>query len=157
MPLKIFQPELAFGVLDPIVLIVRQFSYSTRPFVNHCARLIFTFLVFFAVIVSCAAQSDFRDQLKRSSFKIAYESYVDNNWEIFVINADGSGAVNVTHTPDLQEHYPQISPDGTKICFSADEGEGRDAVRSIWIMDTDGKHRKKLVDHAREQFWRPDG
>jgi Tol biopolymer transport system component len=119
--------------------------------------LVFTFLVFFAAIMSCAAQGDFRDQLKRSSFKIAYESYVDNNWEIFVMNADGSGAVNVTHTPNLHEHYPQISPDGTKICFSADEGEGRDAVRSLWVMDTDGKNRKKLVDHAREQFWRPDG
>jgi Tol biopolymer transport system component len=29
-------------------------------------------------------------------------------------------------------------------------------VRSLWVMDINGKNRKKLVDHAREPFWRPD-
>jgi TolB protein len=97
-----------------------------------------------------------REQLQETPFKIAHESYVNDNWEIFVMNADGSHPVNLTHTPKLHEHYPQISPDGTKICFSVDEGEGRDAVRSLCVMDIDGKHRKKLIDHAREPFWSPD-
>lgn len=105
----------------------------------------------------CGAQSSFLDQLKSTSFKIANECYVDHNWEIFVMNADGSNPLNLTHTPDIHEHYPQISPDGSKLCFSVDEGEGRDAVRSLWVMDLEGKHRRKLVDHAREPFWRPDG
>jgi Tol biopolymer transport system component len=38
-----------------------------------------------------------------------------------------------------------------------DEGEGREAVRSLWLMDIDGSHRRKLTDHAREPFWRHDG
>ena len=38
-----------------------------------------------------------------------------------------------------------------------DDGEGREAVRSLYVMDIDGKHRRKLVDHAREPFWSPDG
>ena len=95
-------------------------------------------------------------QLKRLPFKIAYECYVNDNWEIFVMNADGSKPVNLTRTPKQHEHYPQVSPDGTKICFSVDEGEGRDAIRSLWVMDVNGKHRQKLVDHAREPFWSPD-
>jgi TolB protein len=95
--------------------------------------------------------------LKDSTFKIAHECYVDNNWEIFVMNADGSNPVNLTHTPDSDEHYPQVSPDGSKLCYSVDQGEGRDAVRSLWVMDIDGHHRHKLADHAREPFWRPDG
>ena len=37
-----------------------------------------------------------RDQLKKERAKIAYETYVDNNWEIFVMNADGSAQVNLT-------------------------------------------------------------
>ena len=49
-----------------------------------------------------------------------------------------------------------MSPDGTKICFSIDQGEGREAVRSLWVMDTDGKKRKKLVESAREPVWSPD-
>ncbi len=101
-------------------------------------------------------QRPFRERLKELPFKIAFESYVDNNWEIFVMNADGSQPVNLTKTPNVNEHYPQISPDGRKICFSVDEGEGRDAVRSLWVMNINGKNRKKLADHAREPFWSPD-
>jgi len=102
------------------------------------------------------AQTTFRETLKKLPFKIAYESYVDNNWEILAINADGSGLVNLTQSSQVHEHYPQASPDGTKICFSVDSGEGRNAIRSLWIMDSDGKNRKKLVDYAREPFWSPD-
>jgi dipeptidyl aminopeptidase/acylaminoacyl peptidase len=98
-----------------------------------------------------------RERLQESPFKIAYESYVDGNWEIFVMNSDGSHPVNLTKTPDLNEHYPQMSPDGTRLCFVADKGEGRDAIRSLYVMDVDGRHRKKIADYAREPFWSPDG
>ena len=97
-----------------------------------------------------------RQRLRETSFKIAYETYVNDNWEIFAMDADGTHSVNLTQTPSVHEHFPQASPDGKKICFVADEGEGRDAIRSLWVMDTDGRHRKKLVDHAREPFWSPD-
>src|SRR5580658_5705799 len=76
-----------------------------------------------------------RERLKAEPFKIAWEAYVNGNSEIFVVNADGSGAVNLTNTPGEQEHYPQISPDGKKICYTIDSGEGREAVRSLWLMD----------------------
>ena len=98
-----------------------------------------------------------RERLKALPFKIAYESYIDGNWEIFVMNPDGSDAVNLTKTPDLNEHYPQVFPDGTKMCFVADKGEGREAVRSLYVMDIDGRNRKKIADYAREPFWSPDG
>jgi Tol biopolymer transport system component len=97
------------------------------------------------------------DRLKATPFKIAYESYVDGNSDIFLMNADGSGKVNLTHTPNVNEHYPQVSPDGTRVCFNVDEGEGRDAVRSLWVMNIDGSGRRKIADHAREPFWSPDG
>src|SRR6266566_4684558 len=84
--------------------------------------------------------------LKSMSAKIAWECYENGNWEIFVMNADGSKQVNLTNTPDQNEHYPQVSPDGTKISFTADAGEGRDTVRSLWVMDINGKHRKKIAD-----------
>ena len=116
-------------------------------------------LVFTLVLIAGTvtyAQAPLRERLKNSSFKIACETYVNDNWEIFVMNADGSEPVNLTNTPKEHEHYPQASPDGTKLCFSVDEGEGREAVRSLWVMDFDGRHRRKLTDHAREPFWSPD-
>jgi Tol biopolymer transport system component len=97
------------------------------------------------------------DRLKSEPFKIAYESYVDDHSDIFVMNADGSNAVNLTHKAGEQHHYPQISPDGMKICYTVDVGEGRDAVRSLWLMNADGTDQKKIADYAREPFWSPDG
>jgi len=109
-----------------------------------------------ALVTAAQAQTALRDRLQALPYKIAYECYVNGNWEIFVMNADGSDPVNLTQTPAVHEHYPQISPDATKICYAVDEGEGREAVRSLWVMDIDGQHRRKLADHAREAFWRPD-
>ena len=103
-----------------------------------------------------AGPSPLREQLKALPFKIAYESYVDGNSDIFVMNADGSNPVNLTRTPDMNEHYPQISPDGARMCFVADKGEGRDTIRSVYVMDVDGNNRKKIADYAREPFWSPD-
>ena len=103
------------------------------------------------------AQLPLGERLKSLPFKLAYETYTSDNWEIFVMNADGSSPVNLTHTPKEHEHYPQVSPDGTRICFSVDAGEGRDTIRSLYVMDVDGSNRKRLVDHAREPFWSPDG
>src|SRR5215510_10183263 len=63
-------------------------------------------------------QAPFREKLSHLPFKVAFETYTNSNWEIFVMNADGSNPVNLTQTPTQQEHYPQVSPDGSRICFS---------------------------------------
>ena len=64
------------------------------------------------------------ERLKTLPFKIAWECHVDGNWEIFVMNADGSQPVNLTRTPKVHEHYPQVSPDATKICYHGRLGRG---------------------------------
>ncbi len=136
---------------------------TPSPVAIHCdaarfavALPLVTAALFLATSLSAPAQTPLRDRLQASPYRIAYECYVDDNWEIFVMNADGSKPVNLTNTPKEHEHYPQVSPDGTMICFSVDVGEGRDAVRSLYVMDSDGRHRKKLAENAREPFWRPD-
>jgi hypothetical protein len=126
------------------------------------SRLLGTLLLCAAVFLLCSQgrgdeSAPLRQQLSQTPFKIAWEAYVDGNSDIFVMNADGSGAVNLTHSPGINEHYPQVSPDGTRICFNVDAGEGRDAVRSLWAMNIDGSNRKKIADRAREPFWSPDG
>jgi Tol biopolymer transport system component len=98
-----------------------------------------------------------RQVLSELPFQIAYESYVSNNWEIFVSAPDGRKTVNLTRTPATHEHYPRVSPDGSKICFLVDASKDRQTIRSLWVMDRDGRNRQKLVDHAREPFWCPNG
>ncbi len=94
-------------------------------------------------------------------FKIIYETYREThgreNWELFLMNADGSHTANLTRTPDVDEMYPHASPDGTKVCFVADEITAKSKVRSVYCMNIDGTGRVKVADHAREPCWSPDG
>lgn len=62
--------------------------------------------------------------------KIAFVSETDGNFEIYVINADGSGLTNVTNHPAdepmerLDETGFEWSPDGSRIVFTSDRDDG---------------------------------
>lgn len=103
------------------------------------------------------ASKDLLDELKGYPHKIVHESFRDGNWDLYLMNADGSDPVNLTRTPDIDELYPKVSPDGRKICFQADEGKEEAKVRRLYIMDIDGSHRIKIADDAREPCWSADG
>jgi len=99
--------------------------------------------------------------LKGVPFQIVYESLRQTdgkeNWELILINADGSNPVNLTKTPDVSEIYPHASPDGTKICFEANEGTNRrNMVRNLYYMNLDGTNRVKFAENARQACWGPD-
>jgi Tol biopolymer transport system component len=95
--------------------------------------------------------------LSKIPFKLVHETYRETegrkNWEIFMRNADGSNPVNLTHTPDVDEMYPHVSPDGTKISFVVDAGLGRNRVRHVYYMNIDGSDRVHVAEHAREPCW----
>jgi Tol biopolymer transport system component len=100
---------------------------------------------------------DLLAELKSYPHKIVYESNREGNFDLYLCNADGSHPVNLTHTPDVDEVYPKPSPDGSKICFVADEGKGAAKVRNIYYMKSDGTGRVKVADNGREPCWSPDG
>jgi Tol biopolymer transport system component len=95
--------------------------------------------------------------LQSIPFKIIYETYRETdgkeNWELYTMKADGSEAVNLTNTPNLDEMYPHVSPDGRKILFVTDEGKGRNRVRHVYYMNVDGTNRVHVAAHAREPCW----
>ena len=95
--------------------------------------------------------------LKTLPYRIVYETFADNSWELFSVKADGSDPVNLTKTPDANELYPHVSPDGTKVCFVVDEGSPRPRMRSVYYMNMDGTGRTKVADNAREACWNGDG
>jgi len=96
-------------------------------------------------------------ELKSVKHKLVTESNRDGHWDLWVMNADGSNAVNLTKTPDVDELYPKVSPDGTKIVFVCDEGKGEEKVRNLYVMDADGTKRTKIADNSREPCWSGDG
>jgi TolB protein len=95
-------------------------------------------------------------ELKSYRHKIVFETRRDGNWEIYIMNADGSHPVNLTRTEDADEVYPKASPDGTKLCFVVDEGKGASKARNLYLMNLDGTGRVKIMDNAREPCWSAD-
>jgi Tol biopolymer transport system component len=57
--------------------------------------------------------------------KIAFTSNRDGNYEIYVMNADGSEPQNLTNNP-AQDNYATWSPDGKKIAFVSNRIGGHD-------------------------------
>ena len=96
-------------------------------------------------------------ELKSCPFKIICESYRDNNWELVVMDVDGSHLTNLTNTPAVDEMYPHVSPDGTKVVFMTESGEGKNRTREVYFMNMDGTGRTKVSEDGRQPFWRPDG
>jgi hypothetical protein len=100
-------------------------------------------------------------KLEEIPFSIVYESYRATNgrenWELYLINADGSNPVNLTCTADIDEMYPHASPDGDKVSFVADEIVNGQKVRNVYYMNIDGTGRTKVADNARQGCWSPDG
>jgi Tol biopolymer transport system component len=95
-------------------------------------------------------------------YRIVYESYRETdgreNWEICLIDADGSGFINLTNTPEIDEMYPHASPDGSQICFEAVEGTDKESKsRNVYIMNIDGTDRMQIAENANQPCWSPDG
>ena len=113
-------------------------------------------LVHLAMLIPLVA-AELREELKSVPCKIVFESYRDNNWELCQVNADGSGLANLTRTPGIHEMYPQVSPDGSRIAFVVDEGEGTNKVRNVYEMNYGGAGRTLVARNARYPFWNPRG
>lgn len=92
------------------------------------------------------------------------------SWDIYVINADGSGLRNLTNTPGIHEYTPSWSPNGKFIAFSGGtpttkpRSNGNGTVTSvdttnIFVMNSDGSNMVQLTDDSSNfrPEWSPDG
>ena len=68
-----------------------------------------------------------------STAQIAFCSNRDGNFEIYVMNTDGSNPVRLTNDP-AQDVTPAWSPDRTKIAF----GSTRTGNTDVYVMNADG-------------------
>jgi Tol biopolymer transport system component len=115
----------------------------------------FVFLLFPMIMLCLGAEKEL--DLSNIKYKIVYESYSNNNWDIYIINADGSNKKNITNTPNIHEMYPKVSPNGKKIAFVVDTGEERNRGRDLYLMNIDGSNRRLIAQHGRQPCWSPDG
>jgi len=77
-------------------------------------------------------------------------------WELYVMKPDGSEQVQITKggTP----FYTRFSPDGKRVLYADGTTDER---RGIWVVDSDGKNRRKVLSvldgYQWSACWSPDG
>lgn len=71
--------------------------------------------------------------------KIAFMSRRDGNWEIYVVNIDGSGVQRLTDHP-AEDGLPTWSPDGKLLAFVSSRDEGW----AVWAISADGGSPRRL-------------
>jgi len=101
---------------------------------------------------------DDHPQFSPDSRRIAFTSNRanENNWDIYTMNANGSGVTRLTAVNGLDSE-PQFSPDGTKIAFATERFNGK---LDIAVMDANGANVRRITTNTQEDIepaWRPDG
>lgn len=79
-------------------------------------------------------------------------------YDLFQVDVDGSGLVNLTQTPDRSEVYPSWSPDGTQLAISI--GHPDPGVQGLYLIDPRGELREPRIvptEYAIDPAWSPDG
>ena len=92
--------------------------------------------------------------------QIAFVSNRDDNSEIYVMNADGSGLVNVSQSAGLDSDPIAWSPDGSRLAFFS----FRDGRAQVLAVNSDGSGLTivaspsgSTVSRVDQIMWSPDG
>ena len=126
-----------------------QNCFMNRPgFVGIAA------VVTLASVLSCATNTGSPPRLVAGKDeRIAFDSRRDGNFEIYVMNADGTDQRRLTHTPGGKESWlPAWSPDRRRISFSSN----RDGNWQLYVMNTDGSNVARLTNTAGKYNWNTD-
>ena len=91
-----------------------------------------------------------------SSEKIVFASNRDGNWEIYMMNPDGTRQERLTYDRAV-DCDPVISPTGDQILFNSN----RRGTRDLYLMDVDGRNVRPLFGfteaYRTHPAWSPNG
>lgn len=136
----------AYGPVDTdtIVFVVDGDIYRMAP--DGSARTRLTF-----------GQTGIDPSLSPDGSKIAFASYRDGNWEIYVMNVNGSDQTRLTFRPEWGDGSPAWSPDGSKIAFASSDPVVPWEPASVFVMEADGSNITPLDAYGGRMSWSPDG
>jgi Tol biopolymer transport system component len=118
-------------------------------------------LLLVSVLAGCAGGSSSIEQLSSSEPRpgIVFTSDRSGNWDLYIVQPDGSGLAQLTDHPSLDAD-PHFSPDGAQIVFRS----RRDGSSDIFVMGADGSNPVNLINDPEDSFddefaprWNPDG
>ena len=128
------------------------------PFPHRVGSIVFALALWPAA--AAAQPADAHPGLKKAladvPHRIIFESKHDGDYDLYVMNADGSARKNITNTDGVDEINAKASPDGRHIAFVRDSTEDGRRVRDVYVMGADGSAPRKIADDARDPCWSPD-
>ncbi len=81
---------------------------------------------------------------RKIAFSLA-EPASGDDWEIYVINVDGTGLTNLTNDPAFDGWRPAWSPDGSQIAFFSTRD---DPINDeVYVMNADGSNVRRLTNN----------
>jgi TolB protein len=90
--------------------------------------------------------------------RIVYASNEDGHMNLYVMNSDGTGVEQITHTRDFYNGGPFFSPNGKQIIYRADPSVPE--YLQIYLLSTDGSNLQQLTDNGAVNwapYWHPEG
>lgn len=76
-----------------------------------------------------------------------------------MVNADGSGRINLTNTPNRQEAQPAWSPDSVFISYSSRDSTTLDETNwDIFVVQADGENLRQITTNEgpdNSSWWIP--
>ena len=88
--------------------------------------------------------SDNSISANNSRIVFASDEASPGNYDIYVINADGTAKQNLTNSPAVNDRQPSWSPDGSRIAFLTD----RNGRWEVWVMNVDGSNQRPMFSEA---------
>lgn len=88
-------------------------------------------------------------------WRMAFQSYRDGNWEIYVALGDGSDPIRRT-MHGASDVRPRLTRGGAQVAFSSN----RDGNYEIYVMNADGSGQTRLTNNSASDTspaWSPDG
>ena len=115
-------------------------------------------LIFSLILLMCVGMCQVFAEAPTTP-KILFSSTRDGNWEVYMMNPDGSDQVNLTQHPE-GDMSAVWAPTGEQILFVSDRQGKR--VRDLYLMDADGSNvrrvfKKKITAWRQRATWSPNG
>ncbi|MEA3420100.1 MAG: DPP IV N-terminal domain-containing protein, partial [Acidobacteriota bacterium] len=80
--------------------------------------------------------------------KIAYSANPTGNYDIFIMDEDGSNITQITASTK-NETSPAWFPDGKKFAYTIEEKKGFVKRSSLWMVDLELKKKTKIIPQFR--------
>jgi Tol biopolymer transport system component len=138
---------------------IRQ-AESVERIAGYNLLFMFSFLII-SLMIGCSSAQETLPVREPAQPRpgILFTSERNNNWDIYLIQADGSGLTQLTDSPEVDAD-PAWSSNGQMIAFRS----RRDGSSDIFVMDSDGSNPINLVNDPEmsldDEFapqWNPDG